>query len=82
MKGKYTVGVHVLTHNAQSDMIATVDGVRVDGIINARTDPWTLKTLDFIEVDWTETEEHTFRFDAINYGLLFIDYLRFTPIKE
>jgi uncharacterized surface protein with fasciclin (FAS1) repeats len=82
MKGKYTVGVHVLTHNAQSDMIAYVDGVKVDGIINARTDPWTLKTLDFIEVDWTETEEHTFRFDAINYGLLFIDFLRFTPIKE
>jgi uncharacterized surface protein with fasciclin (FAS1) repeats len=81
MKGKYTVGVHILTHSAQSDMIAYIDGEKVEGIINARIDPWTLQTVDFAVVDWKETEEHTFRFDAINYGLLFMDYLQFTPAK-
>ncbi len=81
MKGKYTVGVHILTHEAQSDMIAYIDGEKVEGIINARVNPWTLQTVNFAVVDWKETEEHTFRFDAINYGLLFIDYLQFTPAQ-
>ncbi len=81
MKGKYNVGVHILTHSAQSDMIVYIDGEKVEGIINARVDPWTLQTVDFAVVDWAETEQHTFRFDALNYGLLFMDFLQFTPVN-
>ena len=74
MRGKYKITSNLWSGNI--DYLVYVDGVNTAQIKKsdpADSTPWG-------EFNWTETETHTIKVVATSPGMLFWDYITFTPI--
>lgn len=74
MKGRYRITSYLW--QGQVDYLVYIDGVNTALIKKSdptRTTPWA-------EIEWTKTETHKIKVVNTSVGLLFWDYIEFTPI--
>jgi uncharacterized surface protein with fasciclin (FAS1) repeats len=81
MKGKWQVGIYQPPWQDVTSCIVYIDDVMCNTkYLGPRTGgAGGLQTV--AEVDWETTSEHTIRMDNYFYGMVFWDYVKFTPIK-
>ena len=83
MKGKYTVSIFQPNWNDITNCVAYVDGVSTpyvyEGAYGGTGGSAGLQVI--AEVDFPTTSEHTITLRNIVNGMLFWDYVQFTPVK-
>lgn len=81
-KGKYSISGHFKTGENRANVVVYIDGEKVEEILPLN-DSFNFVELPIKEyVEWTETTEHTFRMVTVTPGIIYWDWLKFTPIVE
>lgn len=79
-KGKYLISGNFKKGPNRANVVPYIDGEKIDVIVELNGS-YGYEVIPITEVEWTETEEHTFRFSTIYPGIIYWDYLLFTPIQ-
>lgn len=81
MKGKWEVGIYQPNWGDITSCLVYIDDVLCDTkYLGARTGG-SAGLQKVAEVDWKTTTTHTIRMENYFYGMIFWDYVKFTPIK-
>jgi uncharacterized surface protein with fasciclin (FAS1) repeats len=81
MKGKWEVGIYQPNWGDITSCLVYIDDVLCDThYLGARTGG-SAGLQKVAEVDWKTTSQHTIRMENYFYGMIFWDYVKFTPIK-
>ncbi len=81
MKGKWEVGIYQPNWGDITSCNVYIDDVLCDTkYLGARTGG-SAGLQKVAEVDWKTTSQHTIRMENYFYGMIFWDYVKFTPIK-
>jgi uncharacterized surface protein with fasciclin (FAS1) repeats len=80
-KGKYEVFIYQPGWGDVTDCRAIVDGVITKYIYKGPrgTGPGGLQKI--ADVDWTTTSEHNITMQNVTYGMIFWEYVQFSPVK-